>query len=75
MRFGLVILLWITFWSQLGQASGIVLEAVKEWLDPPEVEALSEWDQKQMTNGMLCTPAPFAYSADPDWAPKCWRQI
>lgn len=75
MRFGLHVLLWIMFWYSAQQAYARVEVAIEEWLSPPEVEALSEWDQKQMTNGMLCTPAPFAYSADPDWAPKCWRQI
>jgi hypothetical protein len=75
MRFGLVVLFWMSLWGAASTAELALVSALRDWLNPPQVEALSEEDAEAMKNGMICTPGEFEYSADPDWATKCCKEI
>lgn len=77
MRFGLHVLLWIMLWYSAQQVYDSAASTVLSWLEPPQVEALSEWDADAMARGIICNEGiGFAFdTGNPDWAPKCWLEI
>jgi hypothetical protein len=44
MRFGLVVLFWMSLWGAASTAELALVSALRDWLNPPQVEALSEED-------------------------------